>query len=227
MFRGKDSADPNQKRLDMMANPAAPKRGRQSKARKFYRMGPDLRSGGAAGCKLENERLLLQGQLALGPPAGRRGFPDYPESPRFLFDSKIGRPPRDIEQYSYFWLISDRMKTVLEIVDQEAFAFARCEVRLSNGAPGPAYWLCDVLRILDAVDEAASQVRIEYLPPNSTKFYNLTGGANLVFREDVVGSAHAFRLADLDLVVFCDQQIRDACKAVGLKGVRFRDAANC
>jgi hypothetical protein len=34
MFHGKDGVDPNQRRLDMMANLAAPKRGRQPKARK-------------------------------------------------------------------------------------------------------------------------------------------------------------------------------------------------
>ena len=125
----------------MMASAATPKRGRKLKSRKFYRMGPDLRSGGATGWKLENESLLLQGELALGPPAGRRGFPEYPEPPRFLFDKKLGRLPRDIEQYSYFWAISDPMKRLLEAVDSDGFAFARCEVRLSNGEPGPAYWL--------------------------------------------------------------------------------------
>src|SRR5205807_9981135 len=96
-FRGKDNVDLNQRRFDMMASAATPKRGRKLKSRKFYRMGPDLRSGGAPGWKLENESLLLQGELALGPPAGRRGFPEYPEPPRFLFDKKLGRLPRDIE----------------------------------------------------------------------------------------------------------------------------------
>jgi hypothetical protein len=206
-----------------MANPAAPKRGRQPKARKFYKMDQDLRVRGRAGYILENESVLLQGQRLLSPPTGRRGFPDYPERSRFLFDKKIGHFPRDLEVCHSFWLISDRMKTVMETVDPEGFAFLQCEVRLANGEPGPVSWLCDVLRILDAVDEAASRLQIKYLPQYNAKVYQLAGGADLVFREDVIGAAHIFRLAHLDPAIFCDQRIKDACRAAGLKGVSFRE----
>jgi hypothetical protein len=226
-FHGKDKVDPNQRRFDMTANPAdqsAPKRGRQPRVRKFYNMDMDLRVRGRAGYKFENESALLRGQRLLSPPKGRRGFPDYPEPPRFLFDEKLGHFPRDLEWCHSYWLISERMKTALESVDPEGFAFLqRCEVRLANGEPGPASWLCDVLRVLDAIDEAASQMQIKHLPQYNAKVYQLAGGANLVFREDVIGTAHIFRLAHLDPAIFCDQQIKDACKAAGLKGVNFRE----
>ena len=84
-------------------------------------------------------------------------------------------------------------------------------------------WLCDVLRVLDAVDEVASRLQIKYLPQYNAKTYQLAGGADLVFREDVIGSAHIFRLAHLKPAVFCDHQIKDACKAAGLKGVSFKE----
>jgi hypothetical protein len=225
-FHGKHDVDLNQRGLDMAANPADPsalKRGRQPKARKFYEMDQDLRVRGGPGYILENESVLLQGQRLLSPPPGQRGFPELPEPPRFLFDKKLGHFPRDLEWCHSYWLISDRMKAVLEIVDPEGFAFLRCEVRLSDGEPGPVSWLCDVLRILDAVDEAASRVKIEYLPQYNAKVYQLAGGANLVFREDVVGTAHIFRLAHLRRAVFCDQQIKDACKVAGLRGVSFKE----
>jgi hypothetical protein len=223
MVRGKDSAELNQGRFDMMVNSAAPKSGRKPKARKFYQMDLNLRVRGRAGYRLENESELLQGQRLLGPPTGRRGFPEYLEPPRFLFDERLGHFPRDLELCHSFWLISDRMKTVLETVDPEGFAFLRCEVRLTDGEPGPASWLCDVLRILDAVDEAASRVKIKFLPQYNAKTYQLAGGANLLFKEDVVGTAHIFRLLHLKPAVFCDQQIKDACKAAGLKGVSFKE----
>lgn len=210
----------------MAANPAdrsASKRERQPKARKFYNMDQDLRVRGRPGYRLENEGLLLQGQLLLSPPIERRGFPDYPEPPRFMFDQKIGHFPRDLELCHSYWLISDRMKTVLETVDPEGFAFLRCEVRLADDEPGPVSWLCDALRILDAVDEASSRVRIKYLPQYNSKVYELAGGANLVFKEDVVGAAHVFRLAHRKSAVFCDQQVKDACKAADLKGVSFKE----
>ena len=68
--------------------------------------------------------------------------------------------PRELEQYSGFWLVSERMKDVLEDVDPGVCAFVRCELILAGGNKGPAYRLCDVQRILDALDEVQSHVRV-------------------------------------------------------------------
>jgi hypothetical protein len=76
------------------------------------------------------------------------------------------------------------------------------------------------------VDETASRVSIEFHPVYNVKSYNLMGGANLILKEDVVGSAHVFRMAHLKPAIICDQQMKDACKAAALKGIVFRDAAN-
>jgi Protein of unknown function (DUF1629) len=164
------------------------------------------------------------GRRILGPEPEQRGFPNYPEPPRLLFDKTLGRPPRDLELCSEYWLISDRLKTVLEAVDPAGVAFVRCEVRLRGGEPGPTYWLCDVVRVLDAVDEMASRLGI--YDARGRKIYSLAGGASLVFKEDVVGSAHIFRMAYLKPQVIGDQQLKDSCKAAGLKGITFVDAAN-
>ena len=197
---------------------------RKPKARKFYQVRPDFRSAGLAGFQVENLSRLLLGRLALGPAPGRRGFPSYPEAPRLLFDKKLGRAPRDLEQYHDYWLISDRMKTVLEAVDPDGGAFVRCEVRLRDGEPGPAYWLCDVIRVLDAVDEAASQLMI--LERAGQKLYAIMGGTKLTFREDAVGSAHVCRLTYSIATVICDQTFKDSCKSAGLKGIAFTDVNN-
>lgn len=100
----------------------------RKKARTFYKMNPDFRLGGAPGLQLENKHLLLQGRRTVGPPVGQRGFPEYPEAPRFLFDKRLGRHPRDVEEYHAYWLVSDRAKVVLETVDPDGVAFARCDV---------------------------------------------------------------------------------------------------
>jgi hypothetical protein len=195
-------------------------RGRKPKARKFYRMGPDLRVGGAPGCRLENKMVLTGGRPVLVAPAGR-GFPNFPEAPRLLIDKKLGRPVRDIELYNAYWLVSDRMKTLLELSDPAAVAFVRCDVHLADGAAGPAYWLCDVVRVLDAVDEARSRLVIDY--EEKIKLYRLSRGADLVFNEDVVGAAHLFRMAHMEPVVICDQLLKEACRAASLKGITFKD----
>lgn len=204
----------------------ATRRVRKPKRRKFYDMGPNFRLGGPPGYEIENENTLSKGLGLLCAPPGRRGFPDYPEPPRVVLDKKLGRSPRDLEQCHEYWLISDRMKAVLQAVDPEAFAFVRCEVRFADGKEGPAYWLCDVMRILDAVDEVASRLTINIDQTRGQKVYSLRGGASLVFKEDVVAPAHIFRMAHLEPVIFCDQHLKNACKAAGLKGITFKDAAN-
>ena len=46
---------------------------------------------------------------------------------------------------------------------------------------------------------------------------------SFVFRDDVVGAAHIFRMAHFDVVVICDQTMKDACKQADLKGLSFRN----
>ncbi len=155
------------------------KRVRKTKARKFYLMRPDITKGGKAGFELQNLAALLDGRRVLGPPIGKRGFGKFEEPPRVLIDQSLGRALRDLEFYHEYWLVSEKLKLVLETVDPDGVAFVKCEVRNRNGTDGPLYWLCDVLRVLDAVDEGVSRVRVEHdtyegLP---WKGYSLLGGA--------------------------------------------------
>src|SRR5262249_54662162 len=135
-----------------------------------------------------------------------------------------GRLPRDLALFHAYWLISNRAKAVFQSVDPEGFGFVRCEVWLPDGLVNPPFWLCDVMRVIDAVDEEASQLTIYYDKTDGTKRYRLMGGARVVFKEDLVGSAHVFRMAHMEPSIFCDQEIRDACKAAGLKGLSFEEA---
>jgi len=162
------------------------------------------------------------GLLVLSPLRGRRGFPDFPEAPLILIEKKSHRPLRDLEACRGYWLTSERAKQVLERVDAEAFTFVKCEVRFATGEPGPDYWLCDVVRVLDALDEAASRFRDISASPEQ-KVYHFV---SLAFREDAVGSARIFRVSQRDSDVICDQSVKDACKAAGLEGFWFTDAAD-
>jgi len=191
---------------------------RKPKGRKFYKMNVDYVHGGKPGFRLENadtvERYLH----------GWRSDPYYsklPERPRFLFDKKLGRPPRDLEGYVGHWLISERMKVVLEEIDGDAFGFISCEVVLLDGTPGPHRWLCNAVRVLDALDERQSELRI--FEDAGQKEYLLTGPTRLIFRDDVVGAAHVFRMRFMEVTVICDQAMKDACRQAGLKGIYFRD----
>jgi hypothetical protein len=157
-------------------------------------------------------------------------FPNYPEPPLFLFDRKLGRIPRDLELFNAYSLVSDRMKVVFQAIDPDAFAFVRCELTVPRGKyDGPDYWLCDVVRVLDALDEAESRLKIERrgepdYPYASEKHYSIAGASELAFRKDVIGNAHVFRMAHGEGIVICDDVLKEACRTAGLKGIKFRDA---
>ena len=199
--------------------------------RKFYNMDFDYGREGRRGYFLENVLTLSPVEKALKPPSDRRGFPDYPEAPRFLFDRKAGRPPFDLELMHDYWLASDRAKSVFEAADPEGFAFLACDVRLPHGDyDGPPYWLCDVVRVLDALDETRSRLKIGIREDKAyrdfgKKYYELTGLGELIFREDAIGGAHVFRMAHMERTIICDQVVKDACRAARLKGIRFDDTS--
>ncbi len=196
---------------------------RAPKARKFYRMDVDCNIRGFWGLIFENEKALFQpGQMILGPERGKRGFPKYSEMPRFRFDPKKGRWPYDIELYSEYWLVSERAKNLFESVDPLGFTFAQCEVVMPNGTRGQTLWFCDVVRVLAALDETASDVKITEV--GGEKYYDLSTSKKLIFYEQIVGNDHVFRIKTSDPDLFCDWTMRDACKAAKLKGVVFYDA---
>ncbi|WBL76564.1 DUF1629 domain-containing protein [Bradyrhizobium xenonodulans] len=191
---------------------------RKKKAPKLYRVGLDFRIHKPPGWEMENLVALGAGRVPLHSPRGKRSFPPLAETPRLLIDKSLGRPPVDWELFHDFWLVSDRMKNVLEAVDRDGVAFLRCETRsLSGGAP--VYWLCDIVRQLDVIDEEKSNVVIL---DDGTDFrrYDNMATSSFVFREEAIGSAHIFRARFLNRVV-CDQAMKDACKAAGLRGLRF------
>ena len=118
-----------------------------------------------------------------------------------------------------YWLVSDRLKVLFEALDASAFAFQSCDVLTSRGSAGPTYWLCDVVRVLEAFDEQTSQ----RLRQNRLKFPSLRTARLLYFDAVAIGKAHIFRNPYWIPDIFCDQFVKDACKRAGIKGLRFVD----
>jgi hypothetical protein len=195
----------------------------RARKRRFYEMGPDYGVGGKAGYWLEHESIL--------PPYKVFRLPASTAPAAFVFDKSAGSLPIDLEPYYGWWLISDRTKAVLERLDPEAFVFVPCTVRVPHGSyDGPDYWLCDVVRVLDALDEAQSHLTIRTEDdPRSLKFgkkvYLTMPGSKLVFTEAAIGKAHIFRMAHSEADVICDQDMKDACRAAGLRRTRFCDVS--
>ncbi|MEV5120585.1 DUF1629 domain-containing protein [Stenotrophomonas indicatrix] len=188
-----------------------------------------LGNGRVPGIEIANEdKLIDPGMNVVSRPDGT---PDqYPERPHLVHVPEKGGMPRDLEELAGIWIVSEPLKQLLEQVDPEAFAFVACDFSLADGSPGPRYYLGNVLRRLDALDEAASRVRIKldhnYQTGEDEKLYSLVGGASLVFKQDVVGDAHIFRQVRMGAPPICDRAMFDALTAGNFSGVRLRDVAD-
>ncbi|MFA1723073.1 DUF1629 domain-containing protein [Xanthomonas campestris] len=213
---------------DNMTVQSGPKKG------EFYTLMPDIRSNWkASGVIFENEKELLTPPRRILRPA-EGGFPPLRQTPRLGYDPKKGKMPRDLEGiFSGYWLVSERLKNVFESVDPQGFEFAECEFQLPDGSVGPTHYLCDVVRVLDALDEESSKLNIEISDEFALgKYYNLLGGASMAFKKEVVGDSHIFRLPYSAKLVICDKTFFDAIRSAGIgfkggsDGLWFEDAAD-
>lgn len=200
----------------------------------FFELLPDARRGGKGhGVVFENENVLrTPPRLIVKPKEG--GFPPLRETPRLVYRPSEGVLPEDLEGgFSGYWLVSERLRHVMESVDADAFAFVDADYRLADGSKGPTVFLSDVVRTLDALDEEASELNIEISDDfEAGKYYDLTGNIRLAFRRDVLGSAHVFRLP-FHGGVFCDRTFKEAVEAARIvtrsksNGLWLYDTVNC
>jgi hypothetical protein len=200
--------------------------GNTSEKGRFFIIEPSFWGGGRIpGIEIANKtRLRTPGTYIIEQPNGDQG--QYPERPQLLHVPELGGLPRDFENIAGMWIVSEALKRVFESVDPEGFAFAVCDFTLADGTVGPQYYFCGVLRTLDALDEKASRVKIKTGGFVNGKYYDRSGGASLIFRNDVVGSAHVF-LTPFALDVFCDRILHDAVISSYIESARFIDAADC
>ena len=118
---------------------------------------------------------------------------------------------------SRFWVVSDRARSFFLASDPEAFRFHPLDIALDDGGPydGPRYWLCDVVRYLDALDHDRTQcVQSEY---PGMRFVEPSPFGKVYVRRDMVGEAQIFRPL-LSHKIYCSGDFRDRFKASGLIG---------
>lgn len=196
---------------------------------KFFVLEPSFWGNGRQpGLEIANKKQLrLPGTFMIETPNGDPN--QYPEKPQLIHVPERGGMPRDFEKLAGKWIVSESLKHIFESIDPHGFAFCACDFTLADGSAGPQYYLCGVVRSLDALDEDASRVKIEYERDHQTgedlKFYSVAGGASLVFKEGFIGGAHVFRQPRLGLDAICGRVLADALIAANLDGVRIRDAA--
>lgn len=204
----------------------------QPRLGEFFILEAGAINGPSCGVVFENlSKLLSPPRLILRPEGG--GFPLLREAPRLVYDPSKGPPPKDLEPgFSGYWLVSERLHKVMAGVDPCAFAFAEVDYRFADGSRGPHHFLCTVVQEIDALDEDASKLFIDTTEEFiNGKFYDLTGGASVTFKRDLLGSAHVFKTPYTSRV-FCDRIFKDAAAAAGIAtdsdadGMWFIDASD-
>lgn len=203
-----------------------------SRRGEFFLLEAGTVSGPRCGVAFTNlDRLLSPPRLVLLPEEG--GIPPLRQVPCLKFDPSDGPPPKDLEPgFSGYWLVSKRLHDVMRSTDPGAFAFAEVHYLVEGGVKGEARYLCTVVSVIDALDEAASTLLIdrseEFI---NGKFYDLGGGASITFDRNKLGAAHVFRTPYTG-TVFCDQILREAVAAAGIAvdsgadGLWFIDASD-
>lgn len=162
------------------------------------------------------------------PEAG--GFPPFHEVP-LLKETSPEHTLRDFQRgFEGYWVVSKGLKEVFESIDPNAFQFVPCDLIRLDGSRRDSFYLCDVVRTLDAIDDAASEVRVATEGYPAGKYYKLAGGARLAFKRDVVEGMHIFA-SPFNRLVICDRIMRDALVESGFgvfekgSGMDLHDAA--
>ncbi len=174
---------------------------------------------------LNGKDLFRDGYVDFAPPGlFERGFRTYPVRPRFRISTRMGRRLSDIEFYGAYWLVSDRARDALLKLSASDFSFLPTDLDLDSDEEAKSIWLCDVMPMLDAVDEARSRVKI-IQRDDGNRAYALIANGSLVFDEAVVGAHHAFRMTTNFATVVCDDAFKARIKDVGLTGLSFQSAS--
>lgn len=202
--------------------PRTPQKISKPKPQSFYewREGP-----GRFVCQLTNEGELGlpsgESGLPLGTPFSALGtslrphvFPSFRERPRFLIDTRLGRAPRHLERMGSLWIVSDSFKTVAEVCDPSGLVFSEIELVFSDGKPTQKYWLCDVTRVLEVVDQKKSSFK-KYYHDETHWTYDFAGGYLLIDGE-LAGSAKVFRVAHIAVRCVCSSEFKAALDQNGI-----------
>ncbi|WP_245314414.1 DUF1629 domain-containing protein [Rhizobium sp. R634] len=201
----------------------------KSKAITYYEVGT-ARSDRGTGWELVNRERLQADGGGISPvtawpdgrhvlPHGPWRLPEYLEPPHFVFDRSLARGPRDFDMRDGFFLISSKMKTVLEELAPGDCDFRPCVTKFRNGDEAPELWIGTITKAFpEAVDLEQSNVTVsrfgQYLFPSLQP-------PKITFKPEIVRQSHVFRLVESWLMIFCDEQFRARCKADDITGISF------
>ena len=170
--------------------------------------------------KLIEGRPLRSSQIFAAIP-WHPGFWPMSEKPVLQIKEKPRKMPKDIDYCGGYWLISEKCKTFFEDIDPLAFEFVECDCLDVNGSPTKSRWFCDVIRVVDALDEQKTKVTIK-TPEGWHKSYEIEVTSNLYFRTNAIpANCHIFKMAHYHGMRIVDRQLRDGLKNERMTNIRL------
>ena len=129
----------------------------------------------ANGKGLMAEPPWTEGADVLDPNGGPWRIPNFLETPRIVYDVKFKRAPRDSEGGDNAWIVSAKLKAIVERLAPRGSVFRACETFWSNGEPGPERWLCAIVQVFSGVvDDDLSENLTPCVFPNGQSAYLIT-----------------------------------------------------
>jgi Protein of unknown function (DUF1629) len=186
----------------------------------FYLMTNWARST-ALGMKFIN--LKEVGRLPIPPSPWERGFRPYAVRPRFKISKRLGRRPPDVTNHGDYWFISGAAKRFLDAFCSDDFVHQEIDVEVDAGYEPADWWLCDVVHVLDAVDEKRSERLHTTVNDVGQKLHSILY-ASTVFDERIVDDHNVFRPKTSPSTIVCTARFKDAFVSAGLKGQTFLPA---
>jgi hypothetical protein len=148
------------------------------------------------------------------------GIPRGSETPTLFVDADEDAVPDLSPGLGGRWYVSGKAREILERIDSSGFDWTLASTRLLTAdgrqLEGPEFYLCDVTRYVDALDENRS--RITVLGPMRT--VSVFGDQN-TFIADRIGDFRIFRLMYSTSRIVCTEEFRVAVEHAGLTGATF------
>lgn len=171
---------------------------------------------------IDRDEILNSGNRFISPIAyGKRGLSHIREDAEinFLYRKKLGRKPRDLDDFENCWLVSDSCARFLMEWTPDTFDFRAGTLSFEDGSAPRKVWLCDVVRAFDAIDRQRSKV--EFADPMK-RLYKVAGRYDLVFDRETVRGSRIFRDKHVPVIAYCDHETSRQFKKRSLRGAVFR-----
>lgn len=205
--------------------------------RRFYLVEIDHYNRGAYKFEFPNQDALLphlpdrrgthRFQTTQAAVIGHVGILPWPGVPKVVIGRGSTKP---LDFYTSFTLlVSDRIKQLFEAMDPGAFEFLAVEA--SQGKPGDIgpYWMFDVIRVLDCIDEARSEIVYYEMPRDPiTGAYEIDPSTRayrhflqVTMRPELADDHLALRPLPGPQFMIFDGRLVDAIRAIGATGFGF------